>query len=759
VTRLEYTTPASTWLECLPLGNGSLGAMIDGGLDELVVYLNHEHGWSGSPASEVSGGIIDPDAAAVALAAARDALRRDDAADAARALQPMQARYSQAFLPLGQLRVKREARGEGYVRSLDLETSIHRVTTTDLTERAVTSAPLGVLAVETSRRPSIELTTELAVIDQRTEADDVQLFVRFPSDVAPPHEESQPAAAWDDEDGGALRGVILVRTRPSLRGWLILLAAETTFEGHGLPLGTIEDAHQRALARLDRALLQTPDEIFRAAADDHRRYFDRARVRFGRQDNPERVTERLASAFGDPGHPLASDPGLAALLFDYGRYLLISSSRPGGVPPTLQGVWNRDLRPMWSSNYTLNINLQMNYWSAHSTHLSELTAPLLDFVEALAHRGAATARRLYAAHGWTAHHNSDLWGFSSPVGRGVGDARWVHWPLASAWLIRSLWDAVEFGAVSQGDLERMWAVARGTVEFILDWHHWDGSGWSTSPSTSPENTYIDDLGREVALDTGSAMDDQLIRDACEILGRLAALTGHEDDAILQRCAVRLRVMPQEPSITAHGIVREWSTDRTEADPQHRHLSSLYGLFPGNGQWSDEVRHAAVRTLERRGDESTGWSLVWKIFLWARLGRADKVSDVLALVFREADDGLSFTAGGLYPNLFAAHPPFQIDANLAFPGAIAECLLQSHDGIHLLPAVPAQLADGSAVGLIARPGVEVDLEWADGDLVKAALRSAHAVEVELRYRSARRRLTLNGSADIDAEFFAVDVTAG
>ncbi|REJ05033.1 glycoside hydrolase family 95 protein [Microbacterium bovistercoris] len=746
MTRLDYDKPATDWLECLPLGNGSLGAMIDGGVDRLVVRLNHEAGWSGSPESEARGVGVTPEDAAAALAASREALRRSDAVAAAEALLPIQARYSQAFLPIGRLIVRRSATAGEYRRSLDLATSIHEMSTTDLTERTVVSAPLGVLAIETSVRPTIELETELAEIGRSSAPDGIELLVRFPSDVAPAHEAGFAAAEWDETEGAALRGVILARAQPSDGGWLILLAAETTFEGFGGPLGSLAAARERARRRIDAAVSTPAEEIFRAASAEHARLFDRARLRFDAPVAPAAlIPDRLASAFADPEHPLAADPGLGALLFDVGRYLLICSSRPGGVPATLQGIWNDSMRPPWSSNYTININTQMNYWSAHSTNLSEAAGPLFDFVEGLSAKGQDTARRLYGAGGWTAHHNSDIWLFSSPVGAGAGDARWVHWPMAAPWLVRSLWDAVEFGAADADELRRLWPIARGAAEFVLDWQHRDGQGWSTSPSTSPENTYLDDDGREVALDTVTAMDLQLIRDLLGIVRRLADLVDAGDDEIVRRAGVRLEELPADPAATADGIIREWSEDRREADPQHRHVSSLYGLYPGDGRWSEDALQAAVRALERRGDDSTGWSLVWKLYLWARLRRADKVSDLLALVFREAGD--RGEAGGLYPNMFAAHPPFQIDANLGFPGALVECLLQSHDGIELLPAVPRQLASGSATGLRARPGVDVDLTWDGGELVEATLRSAEPVTVMLRYGGEVTEVRIDGEARI------------
>lgn len=396
----------------------------------------------------------------------------------------------------------------------------------------------------------------------------------------------------------------------------------------------------------------------------------------------------------------------------------------------------------------------MNSWSAYPTDLPETGEPLIDFVLALADAGEATARRLYDAPGWVAHHNSDAWLFSNPVGAGHGDARWTAWPLAGAWFARNLWESVAFG---ESTAERIWPAVRGAAEFALAWHHRDGTGaWSTAPATSPENAYLID-GRAVAVDATTAMDQSLLHDLFGITEALATRLGLEDDPVVVAARERRVLLDAEPRIGSLGTVIEWAAEHPEEDPHHRHVSPLYGLYPGPGLWSHPAREAAAATLHRRGDDSSGWSLVWKLALWARLGRGDKVSDLLRLMFRAAGESDAPWRGGLYPNLFAAHPPFQIDANLGFPGVLAEALLQSQDGIHLLPALPAELATGSATGLVARPGIRVDLQWRDGRLERAALRArtpSAEGDVVIRYRGAQlvRTVTMHEASEIAATDF-------
>ena len=773
---LRYDAPAERWVECLPLGNGRLGAMVDGALPRMTFHLNDGTAWSGSPASELRDA---PDAAtaADALARSRAALADGDVRAAEEAVRGLQSRYSQAFLPFADLVLEiggADASGTEpalagsapYRRLLDLPSGVHAVRAGALTVSSFASGVDGVLVIVVDgadpallATTSVALDSQLRVLARAERGDEQALLLRMPSDVAPGHEPDVPAAVWDDAPGAALEGALVTRRIDAGHRVAWLVATETTYTAPGrAPAGDAASAADRALARIDRAAAHGLDALRDRHEAEHRAAMGRVRIDLGDEPAGELATDaRLRAAASAPEGALAHDPALAALVVDYGRYLLWSSARPGGLPPNLQGIWNAEMRPPWSSNYTVNINTEMNHWASFTAALPETAAPLREFVRALAEHAVAATRRLYDAPGWTVHHNTDAWGFAAPAGRGGADPRWAAWPMGGAWLARHLWEPVAFGAASDAELAESWPAIRGAAEFALHWHHRDARGdWSTAPSTSPENAYLAADGAPAALDRASAMDLALLRDLFEIVVAAADRLGLGDDPVAVDARDRLAVLPDAPAIDDGGRLREWSEPRTEEDPHHRHVSHLYGLYPGAGGWDDAHRAAAAATLERRGDESTGWSLAWKLALWARLGRGDKVGDLLELLLRPADDVTGEWAGGLYPNLLAAHPPFQIDGNLGAVAGVLEALVQSHDGcIELLPAPPPALTHGSVRGVVARPGIEVDVDWAHGELVRATVRAhrgAAGIRV-IRHRGISRSVRLR-----DGEAVRLEATA-
>jgi alpha-L-fucosidase 2 len=763
VSLLSYAAPASTWLEALPLGNGALGGMCWGDASAPRFDLNDETAWSGSAASERSQPRPDADEARRLLSLAREHLAAGRPVEAEAPVRALQSDYTQAFLPLGTLWLAVPAGAESagsYRRVLDLAEAVHTVTARGVVQRTVVSHPHGVLVHVIDGLPSgaavtVSLASPLRVLAETPGA----LLLRLPSDVAPGHETAYPPASWSDEPGASLEAAIVTRvvhetTADGMPRTVVFAATATTYRGPlAAPAGTAADAAAAASARIDAAVAHGSERVLADHGDDYRRLASRVAIDLGPRDDETPTDARIARAVEHGGGSLAADPSLAALLFDLGRYLLVSSSRPGGLPATLQGIWNDSMQPPWSSNYTTNINLQMNYWGVDVAHLPETAEPLVDFVEALSIAGRDTARRLYGARGWVVHHNSDAWAYSAPVGGGHGDPSWAFWPMAGPWLVRHLAERIGFGDTAL--LERAWPIMRGAAEFALDWMarlpgaEGDAPVWGTSPSTSPENRFVTTDGREGSLGVSSTMDLSLLRELFATVLDTANRLGLASDPVAREVAERIGGLPVAPAPGSSGGIREWSDDATAVDPHHRHLSLLYSLYPGAAPFDAEHRAAATRTLVDRGDDSTGWSLAWKLALWARLGRADKVSDLLRLQFRPAGTVSGPFAGGLYPNLFAAHPPFQIDGNLGFVAALAEALLQSHgQRIELLPALPPELATGSVRGLVARPGVVVDLEWADGSLVAATLVARHGtVEATVRHRGVDVVRTIDSTTGI------------
>ncbi len=749
--RIRLASPARAWTEALPLGNGHLAAMCFADPGEDRFALNHDTVWSGSPRNERGRFLVDPQVAATAIAEARAALAVGDRTGADDALRRLQAGYGQAFLPLGDLHVRRSSAPALHRRELDLSRAVHTSLAEDGSlRRSYVSAPDGVLVVEsTFPAPSdVTVSFEHRLHELRRTATGTVLEVRLraPSDVAPHHEAAEPPVSWSAVPGDAVQavvqlvavtdgrvrvvgGTLAVEGATRLR---VLLACETTFQGVGLvPDGDVEAAAARATDRLCAAARVDPAELLARHVADHAALYDRFELSLpavGHDARPD-TAARLAAA-RVTGAPMAADPALAALLVHYGRYLLVASSRLGSLPATLQGVWNTELRPPWSSSYTVNINTQMNYWGAETAALGECHEPLADLVAALARNGTEVAGRLYGARGWVAHHNVDAWAFASPVGQGVADPAWAFWPMAGPWLAAHLLERVRFAgpAARRAELAaEAWPVVAGVVAFLRDWVvELEPGVWGSPLATSPENVFlVGEEGRHAAVARHAAMDGELVHDVAvgalelaEILRRQADPTAVEAAWLIDHVAL-LRV-------GADGGIAEWYDDETPTDPHHRHVSMLYGTFPGARELSAAERAATSRSLDLRGDDSTGWSLVWKIALRARLGQGAQVGDLLELLARDAVGSTAAHAGGLYPNLFAAHPPFQIDGNLGFVGAALECLVQSHrrDGgrtvIELLPALPPAWATGSVRGVRVRGGLSLDLAWRDGVVERVEL---------------------------------------
>jgi alpha-L-fucosidase 2 len=433
------------------------------------------------------------------------------------------------------------------------------------------------------------------------------------------------------------------------------------------------------------------------------------------------------------------DNDLASLYFQFGRYLMISASRTPEVPMNLQGIWNEQVRPPWSSNYTININTEMNYWAAETANLSEFHKPLFGFIKNLSKTGAVSAKTFYGVDGWVAHHNSDIWAISNPVGDfGKGDPVWANWTMGGAWLATHLWEHFLFTNDTSFLKNTAYPILKQAAVFCQQFLVKDANGkWVTAPSTSPENVFINNKGFKGAVLYGGTADLAMIRELFANVLDAGAVLKNDVDFSSQIKQMHIDLYPYQ--IGQKGNLQEWYYDWEDEDPKHRHVSHLYGLYPGTSitfNKTPALANAVKRSLELRTNNGTGWSIAWKINLWARLHNAERAYDALQTImtYYPADKNeVKMAGGGTYPNLFDAHPPFQIDGNFGATAGIIEMLVQSHDGeIELLPALPAQWKSGFIHGVKARGGYTVDITWLDGKLKKAVIKGKHPLGSRVSY---------------------------